>query len=731
MTRERFLYFLFNRDKKPLYISSSGFVTAGLDNYLKADNSQPANLEFAPTGWQDFLVKYARNILYWGINRDMTVPMTFVRDGFRILKYLAWAPNGGTEAVCYLGIMKLNELTLPYKYEPWYFSEINFAKINQNGFSFKTEALDGGMNKVFKAFENTKYEIDISNHPNAVNVLFDGLTLLGKQTMLFGEQVMDPFLGLSDFYVFTFLLVRLAAEGSSTGLNFIDSYYDNLIQNDLIDGSNLNYFLDKTVMSVAPAPVRIHGVLNVKLKTKRDNTGISLKLTHRNGATGALTYYWIYRLFEGIGVPFSTEGQINSMAFDYTIPMQAGDKIWADGFIGFGTNTGRESAFEILKDSEMSVEYEGKGPPSYAKGLYPKDVLEEIAKKMVGDKDILSVDNIYSVSDWLSAKKDCLILSGESIRQLPNAKLNTSIKEFFTSLNHFSVGLEIKNQKIRIEPWSYFMKDDVVLDLGEVTDAYVTKAEDQIHNTIKVGGPEKEYDDVNGKFETNQLQTWANKITRVVSELDLSTNYRRDAYGFEFLRLGLKGKDTTDNSADKDGWMLNIETEPQLDEEFGIVYYELNRPAFTSVEGVPFPLEIFNALYTPKWTLINNADRIASFLDRREGEEMVMTNALKNRDFKTVLNGVTVDEDAPIQIGNNFGTKKFQPDYFNFLTQIDETVFPILEATPYGKVRFTVNGREWFGRLNDGSIKPADKDVQSWKLIVAEGNDLTKWYEPS
>ena len=124
--------------------------------------------------------------------------------------------------------------------------------------------------------------------------------------------------------------------------------------------------------------------------------------------------------------------------------------------------------------------------------------------------------------------------------------------------------------------------------------------------------------------------------------------------------------------------------------------------------------------------MINNADRLASMLDRRDGDLVTMSSALKNRELKTNL----VDEDLPMQVGS-FGNKKWQPYYFNFTTEVDVNVHNVLDNTPYGKVRFTVNGREWFGRMNDGSVKPGDKDAQQWKLIVAENNDLKKWYEPS
>ena len=62
-------------------MDDAGHVQEGDPGNFTKPNGQPARLEFAPEGWRDKLVKYARNIKYWGLFRDMTVPMKFVGDG--------------------------------------------------------------------------------------------------------------------------------------------------------------------------------------------------------------------------------------------------------------------------------------------------------------------------------------------------------------------------------------------------------------------------------------------------------------------------------------------------------------------------------------------------------------------------------------------------------------------------------------------------------------------------
>lgn len=723
-TRERFIILLFGRNKRPLYLDDNGFITEGNDSWLKTNN-ELAKIEFSPGGWKDALIKYARNVFYLGITRDMTTPITFYKDGYKILKYITWLPNGGVETSAHIGILKLDELELPYNYKKWYFGELNFSKFEHGNQYFKIEALEGGMSKVFKAIEKVKFEIPIDEDPQHINVLFDGITLHGKQTMLWADQLMDPYLG-ADYFTFNFLLAKEQAEGSAPGIIIQESLYQAFFDPDVT--SSTNYFLNEDGTNDSVTSVRIHGTLNIKLITQRDNTYFRAEFYKSNFINPfPITKYSITSGPVSAHPLYNPTTKILSVPYDFTIPIFPNDKIYSYGEIGAGTGTGRPSAFQVLETSTMNIEYQGKGNPSYVKGLYASRVLEQIGIKAVGNRDILSPDNVFTKSDWLAGKKDLFITSSDALRGIPNSKIQTSLYEIYKSLQHFGVGLEIKNQKIRIEPHDYFFTNELILDLGEIKDAKLVPANDLIINTIKVGGPEIDYQDVNGKAEPNQTQEWVTPNTREVAELDLTTPWRRDPYGMEFLR-NMKGKDTTDAEGDKDVFMVNIEQTSNVDEN-GIVYYKLNRPAYSLIEGIPDPIGIFNLEYSPKRTLINNMNYILSVMDRREGEFIELANANKNKDLKTILSGVTVDEDLKIQIGS-MGVKKFQPYYINFITKVPVILPPIIDEKPYGLLRFTLLNREHFVRWFDGSIKPGDNDQQNYKTLVDASTDLSKFYEP-
>ncbi len=99
-------------------------------------------------------------------------------------------------------------------------------------------------------------------------------------------------------------------------------------------------------------------------------------------------------------------------------------------------------------------------------------------------------------------------------------------------------------------------------DLWEVKDFQVSVAEDLIYNTIKVGYPNQNYDDINGKDEFNTTHVYNTPLTRIAKELDLTSEYRADSYGIEFTRANLAGKKTTDSGTDNDVFIIQAVEKP-------------------------------------------------------------------------------------------------------------------------------------------------------------------------
>jgi hypothetical protein len=740
MPRNNNLYHLFGANKRPLYIDATGTLQEADDNWNKLDG-QPAILKDSPVGWVDTLIKYARNLKYWGLFREMTAPMEFPGDGGEILKKLFWLK--GVEAICYLGISKLHPTILPYEYNGWYFSEINFSKFRQNGITVKCEALEGGMSKVLKAFENTTFEIPIDTDEQHVNVLFDGVALKGSHVWtLGGFYSSDEGAGGGKEWIFG--AIQLGEEGRAVGVTYSDAIPEQMAADGDHQpffnylGTSLNYVAAADESNSGPINVQFKGSLKLQLTTKRDTFNIRVRLLRVHQPWNPPStptnpqYYPIYAPGEGVGTYFTTEGEVKDIPFDITIAMQPGDKVFTYLQI-IPTSFEDTSDFTIL-DGEMSSEFINKYRPTYVKGLYAYRVFEQLVKKMVGSSFIISQDNVYTKSNWLSTKKDLVITSGDALRGIittetqRGAVIKTNLSDFFKSMGHFGVGLGIEGEKIVIELFNYFFQNTIIADIGEVSETELWYAEDLGFNTIKAGGPEVDYDDINGRYETNQEVQYTTPVTKVIKELDLTTPYRRDPIGMEFLRINLDGKKTTDSDSDNDVFMVNVETSANVDEENDITYYKLNRPAYSVCLGVLDPVGIFNLEYSPGRTIRNNGSMIASILDLMDDGYIKFSSSLKNRDLKTTGGPfvVTIDEDADISIGG-VGAKTFRPIYLKFTAPIPVHLQEQLEVNKYGKLKYTVKGKPYYIYMSDGGVKPALNDKYVFTGISVPENDLQNY----
>ncbi|HYD90591.1 MAG TPA: hypothetical protein VEA37_03775, partial [Flavobacterium sp.] len=367
--------------------------------------------------------------------------------------------------------------------------------------------------------------------------------------------------------------------------------------------------------------------------------------------------------------------------FDFNIPMAPGDRLFWAFTITQGTGTGEPGDWDIPEDGEMSAEYLNKYRETYAKGLYLYRVFEKVVEKMLEGQTVFSTDNVFVKSDWLINKKDIVVTSQDALRGIENAVIKTSIRQLFNACRHWSASLGVENGKLFIEPFVYAFQSDLLVDLGEVAKCGLDTAEDLLFNTIKAGGPVVDYGDVNGKSEFTQEQTWKTTVTRSVVTLDLSTEWRRDPYGIEFARINFDGKTTTDDKSDNDVFMVNVQSNSEVNET-GLIFQRLFRPTYTSLTGVIDPVGIFNVELSPKRTVLNNLSMINSILDTpMNGKLITLSTANKNRELATT-GFSNVDEDEAIQVGSG-AQPVFRPYYLTIETKVSQNILPLLELYQY------------------------------------------------
>jgi hypothetical protein len=269
---------------------------------------------------------------------------------------------------------------------------------------------------------------------------------------------------------------------------------------------------------------------------------------------------------------------------------------------------------------------------------------------------------------------------------------------------------------LRIEEKSYWVQYADFIDLGEVKNMKVSCATDLLVNNIKIGSPNQDYDDVNGKQEFNTTHEYSAPITRVQKELNLVSVYRKDCFGIELTRINLDGKTTTDDKGDNDVFMIHIEDGPR-----GDGFNHLDRSLNAGATGLLSPATVFNLYLTPARALIRNGNYIRSLFYKLDSRYLTFQTTDKND--QVVASGVT--ENADWQLAS-LSAALFSCNYLEFETKVPYNLFDILNTSPLRAFKGTWAGFAFIGIPDKVSIAPGENAPQTYKLLPSPATDLTQ-----
>lgn len=670
MQGKQFIYFLFDENNNSYYAYG--------DTVLSTATLKP--LDFTPNGWTKIQLQNIRNQTYFAIDRSFSVPLEYLKDGGQILKHIYY--NFGVEAKVYMAICEqrlfFDATHYGFYYTLLYRGEIDLANFKHDGTKVTVNIMEGGMVKLIKAYENTKYEIPV-DVPEAVEVLMDGIDLNAS-------------------------IKYTVYQGSSTGIHlpgllFINSEGTkiNIVTNTvLLQGAgSINYETsDEWILrslSNETIQLRIQGYFKVMADTPSPY-GFGVQI---NSTTGLALYF-------NNSMPHGVEVTI---PFDAIFDLPAGEKLFFTAlFAGAITN------FINYLDGEVTISYTSKGISSQIKALRPLYVFQQLVSKMS--------DGVYTPqSTFLESIEDVVVTCGDAIRGIEGAKIKTSLRDFFTSYNSdFGIAMGMIGNTLRIEEKGYWVQYADFIDLGEVSKMKVSPATDLLINNIKNGSPNQTYDDVNGKQEFNTTQERSAPITRIAKDLNLVSVYRKDCYGIEFTRLNLDGKTTTDNESDNDVFMIHIEDNPWPDGNF-----RLDRNLNAGTTGLLTPSTVFNLYLTPARAIRRNGNYIRSLFYKLESKYLKFQTTDKNS--AVVSGGIT--ENADIEIAS-LDTPLFSCNYLEFETKVPIDLFEILSASPLKAFAGTWAGFSFVGITNKISMQPGDNAAQTFQLLASPTTDLTQ-----
>lgn len=700
MQQREWLYYLLDNTGKS-YRKENGLVVA---------KTTPKPLSYTPTGWEDISLVWERNLVKWGITRNYSLPMGFVLDGADILRYIFY--NNNFDKQVYLLIQQQDLVISPTNYYFWYKffyrGELDLTTTTDEENKVQVNIMEGGLSKELKANENTTYEIPVDE----LVVKMDGVVLKQGASFLLLNGLLDSDLNphipeLSLLNAETVQSIGAKSTARTVAFNetaMFDSkefFLFTSTETELTITWNFGITLALIGVGALPDP---HYLFQLRAFDSDGNLVVDENLI--NYTADPLLFY-AHHTFSGTAT--------------YTIP--ANSEVYLRS-----TNTiqGDFTSFTYDDTGTVDIMYTYLHRTTYIKANKPLTTYKRLIEKITGSQ-------YNGVSDLLSTKPNLATTSGDAIRGFENSVIKSSMNDFFTSFNAvLNAGMGVENDQIRFEEKAHFFDDTTVIALGQVKNFKCKVANDFLYNTVKIGYPNQDYEDVNGREEFNTTQIRTSPLKRVQKELDLVSKYRADMYGIELTRINLDGKTTTDDSADNDTFILNIDFDnPQVLAEdtdgfpAGTTYYNLKRETYDSITGILSPSTSFNIEeLTPKRLLKTHANFLNSIFYGYESEGLVFQTTDKNSELRTVKGADVFDEDGLHDIDST--PRLFKPFIFEFEPETPEDVVEQLQYNPNKCFSFIHHNGNTYKAYNlKVGIAPNSLKEQAFQLLCHQDNDLT------
>lgn len=539
----------------------------------------PVDLENAPANWLKISFAFDRSIVYYGLNRSISTEMEFVRDAKSLFEELIFTGLGVEEPLS-LGIFIIDsqpqagQAVLKLYYKAPLDSPDAVGKVFE---TFTCNLMEGGVSKLLKNYEDTPLSIPCDGSlPEHIKVNYDGTFV---QEKLFYQIVSVGGLN-NEGTMHTDILasVFLNNEGDSYGAVIGNPTFQNInAPSDLINSTNSVIYFDQQTV------VKVKGEIVAQREA---------------GAAGLYFGFWYATSINNTYIPlipftdptlgneFTVRGQIKKFNFEFTVTLQAYEKLFMPyNFIGnnsSGDNTGK------IVSGNFTVQFVTKPQDSRAWSLTAYDLWRLIGKQICvlasTDTNIVSYD---FTSDLLQQYLNFEINSGDALRASNDPTyqryfsvdennqisfgpvIKITLKQFYESIRvplmaAVGRGNNGTRDTLFLEVMQAVFNSSVVdYSLGEVSNlSYQLHSKDFRFSDVAIGTAPQTYDQKAGKFETNTTLKMKAPITSFKQLLSLISYIRFDSTGIERLRSAPQtgaATSTTRNDSDNSVFLTVVD----------------------------------------------------------------------------------------------------------------------------------------------------------------------------
>lgn len=601
--------------------------------------------------WDDVEMKWKRQDLD-GVVRSFTTKFEFAGGGYSLLtkEYLQNYLNASASVVFYT------------RNNSWLWNErfrcaLDFTTFTYNSRTCEINAIDDSLAALIKAKNGTQYEYSMDVLKESTLLRYDRLEMQNQVNWMFAGDY-----GL-----------RLEGADPKKGENHIPLY----ITTSEIQNKNVVEVYDAEIggsgaflKSLKAVSVHLYAKFFVFFSFTSSQAEYTVKLKKvRSGGSETV-------LFEKECV------HLTQVSIDMDISLNANEELHLVYVFDYEPSShyyygcSGDAPVITFKATDSSIDLHV---------VTPQKLLNRILKSMNGGQDGLT-----GTIESDARLNNTVLVAAESIRGMKNAKIYTSFNKFKEWMSaEFGFVPVIGEKSVSFVHRSSLFTDETVKVLEDVTDFELSVDAGKIYSRVNVGYDKVDYESVNGKDEFRFTQQYTTGVNVVDGSLDLTSPYRADAYGMEFL-AAKRGEDTTDSESDNDVFMVGVTLNGSV--------YTLDRSV--SIEGTINPETMFNGMYAHDSMIAANEGYLGVF-----SEMLEFASSDGNSDV--VIDGVALNSDVAI------GERLFTVGVMNVTT--GDTDIP---ADLSGIVSFSMNGKVYKGYVSEITLNIGRSESVTYELIV-------------
>ena len=520
-----------------------------------------------------------------------------------------------------------------------------------DGNTVSINSIDDSVANIIKANKGTQYEYSVDELKDEARLYYDRLSYVGSATYYCGGRTLESGSILVD-----------AVSGSDHYMT-IPMYIGS---SEIVSGSGIEVKDVGASGNLESCLIYTEKATSVKISIKGayswDGASLAADMQLKT-KSGTLLKEWKGG-WGGESISVNWDGEVTLSANDGIVLLAA-------------YNT--KFALYYFSSLKITMEFPSIGLPIDIDAIKPVTILKRLLKSMNGGNDGIDGEISSGIDERLD---NCVILTAESIRGIPKAKLYTSYTKFVNWMEaEFGFVPVINGRVVSFRHRNNLFGENNVKDLGSnIADFEYKMEESRIYSRVRVGYDKQEYESMNGRDEFRFTTEYTTGVDITDNVLELISPYRADAYGIEFLAQN-RGKDTTDDESDNDVFFVGA-TLSSNDKKYKLIRVGWN------VDGVLSPDTMFNTMYWQGAMLQANAGYIGMFTNKlsyssSDGNSDVVVNGIGMKDDFNVESGIitcgdvsftTYDEDIPPTDDETIKILKDDLVYEGYIKEVSSTV---------------------------------------------------------